>query len=65
MWDFIFVFSEERKVISFGPPLPSLARNPIRDGSVGRFHLFPICENAQGDRRLKLQSKRKREMNIA
>ena len=21
MWDFIFVFSEERKVISFGPPL--------------------------------------------
>ena len=25
MWDFIFVFSDERKVISFGPPRPSHA----------------------------------------
>ena len=63
MWDFIFVFSEERKVISFGPPL--LPSHAIQSATVawelGRFHLFPICENAQGDRRLRLQ----REMNIA
>ena len=30
MWDFIFVFSDERKVISFGPPLPRTQSNPRR-----------------------------------